>query len=197
MFTPLLFFSCASTEEVFEPKIELFKNIEITQSEAIPSVLNITFESFRSGKSYVRFGYDGLLQYTTPIQDSALEHHALLVGVPPRSAIEFQIVLEVNAQVYESELITAQNGALDYPSKAFTVTYDQYSYPNSTKLLMSVFGEPCNILMTRMDGTVLWHKVQGSTENAGLGVRFDNGTILYNTLPIGTENASNTDNAIQ
>ncbi|MEC7988184.1 MAG: aryl-sulfate sulfotransferase [Myxococcota bacterium] len=180
-----LFLSCTSSQNTpTQFDTEYIQDLAIYPSERIPSVLVVTFESVEPGDSHVVFGYEGETQYATPIQRNQSSHRAYLVGMNPSSDIELKIVLETEEGRYESPTVTAQNGALPFDSYAFEVTINNYSAPPDTTLLMSVFGEPCHLVMASMNGRVFWSMEQGDEEYAGLDVMFHRNEILYNTLHV-------------
>ena len=184
----ILLFSCTTIDDAaIHTDVEHIQNIMVYPSAHIPSVLVVEFESLEPADSHVFFGYEGEMQYTTPIQREQSIHRAYLVGMDPNSDIELKIILETEDERYESEKIQTQNASLRFDQYAFEVTVDNYSFPPQTTLLLSVFGEPCHAVMTSMDGRVFWSMEQGDSEYSGLDVMMRENHILYNTVHIGSQ----------
>jgi hypothetical protein len=179
--------ACApETPSVEDAETEWIDNIEVTTSALVPAALEVRFSSVEDAVGWVEFGVGDADALTTPITEEGTEHVLAVIGNPTLTEVTMRAVIEVDGVRHESGLFTAQTGQNLPETPSIEITVNNYDMPESTTLLMSVFGAVNYVVMMDLDGNVTWSLAQGvDGENYGLGVMPVDGGLMYNYFEIG------------
>ena len=158
------------------------QNLSVTTSEAIPTVLEVSFDTPEPVVAWVEFGSDSPGEHSTAMK-GASEHTFAVIGGDPLSDVYMRVVVEVDGERYESGIFTHTTGQLLPDTPTFDVTINNYDPPEDAVLLMSVYNDPSALVMLNFDGEVIWSKtIIDNDDGIGLGVLPLNGELYYNTF---------------
>ncbi len=174
-------FACTQQQATTAAETRWIENIDVSISEAIPSVVEVRFSTAAAGSAWVEYGTAGPDERTT-LPDAVGEDHAFAVIAPPLSALYLRAVVEVDGERFESGTFQYTSGQL-LPSTPFlNVTVNNYSAPEGAVLLLSVFDVPSHTMMVDLSGEVLWSLTLPETDRNGLGIWPTDGHILANSF---------------
>lgn len=163
------------------------QDIAVAAAEAVPTTLAVSFTTTTAGPAWVEYSIEGGPWQQTPPSDEETEH-TIPVIAGSLVDVELRIVASLEGASRESGVFAAQSGGLLPGTPTIEITINNYTPPENTSLLMSVFGEVSHVVMADFDGTVSWALPQGSLDEnlrGGLSVEqsvLRPGELIFNTF---------------
>lgn len=182
----LIFFACQSPDPLEQAETEWIEDITVQTSAAIPAVLTVGFTTPADATAWVEFGAENSTERLTPQSQGAAHTHHLL-GLPPLTDAQLQIVTVVDGEEHRSGVLVEQTGQLLPSTPLPEVTINNYAPSPHAAVLISLFSDPTHVLMMGLDGTVFWSIQTGASgERGGLGCQpaMSDGLIFYNSFEI-------------
>lgn len=182
----LIVLACQSPDPLEAAETEWIGDISVQTSTAIPAVLTVGFTTPPGATAWVEFGAERTDERLTP-QSTGSEHTHHLLGLPPLTAAQLQIVVEVDGEEHRSGLLSEQTGQILPSTPLPEVTINSYAPSEHAAVLISLFSDPTHVLMMGLDGTVFWSMQTGeSGERGGLGCQpaMSEGLVFFNSFEI-------------
>jgi hypothetical protein len=172
--------ACSQDSIVKNPDTDWVNGVNVSNSEEIPSVVEVSFSTPEQAVAWIEFG-DQNLSRTTAVGDFSTEHNIAVVGASPLSNVMMRVVVQIDGEEHRSGVFSHKSGGLLPGTPNFDITVDNYDHSEEAVLLMSVYGEPSHLVMLNFDGEVVWSKSSGDADGGkGLGVLPVGGEIQYN-----------------
>ena len=179
-----LVLACQGPDPLLQAETEWIQDITMQSSEAIPSVLTVTFTTPESAAARVVYGAAQPGERTTALSIGTQHTHHLL-GLAPLSDVQLQIEVEVDGVAHQSGALSAQTGQILPETPLPEVTINNYAPAEHATFLISIFSDPSYIIMMNLDGTVYWSlQVGPESERSGLGCQpvVEEGLIYFNSF---------------
>jgi hypothetical protein len=133
--------------------------LEASLAADLNTVVQLSWSSDLPGDSWVEYAAEGQPALITPVvRDSTDHHHAELLGLPPFSAVHFQVFTDEGDAV-----VTAEGDIQTAGLPAELPDFDaMFHKPEAVSpepwIAATIIGDNCWVVILDRDGTVLWYR---------------------------------------
>lgn len=165
------FFACSSSEDL---------QISITNSDTIPSVIQVTVNGTVAGTSWIT-GESLEQTWKTDTQKNQTEAVFTLLGLHPNSEHQITIHWEDQEGNKEEKTTSISIPPLGELSSALPIQVD-INQNMDGYLFGTVFGDPIYLVLLDMKGNILWGIEQGDLDHGGIDsdLSSDRNSIYFN-----------------
>jgi hypothetical protein len=126
--------------------------LEAQLSEAIPTVISVSWESDEPATGRVEFGTDGALDHSTPLSELAASNQALLLGMTADTEVSYRVVLEADGGTVEGDIQTITTGSYPLGLPETTTTGEGAG----SYMLVPWLGVSTGVMILDEQGEIVW-----------------------------------------
>ncbi len=154
------------------------KDIVVSLSSDIPTVVNVTWRTDQPAIGYVEYGTTREMQYSTPLEEEQLVHATNLLGLAPNTTYYYRVVAWAANDAGGSEIATIATGDLGLQLPTFTVEGE-----GQPQLVVAPLVRQKVALVIDPAGDVVWaHNETRDLEIHRARLSADGQSVLYNAV---------------